>query len=209
MNFTFNEEQAKAGSQGGGGGNFDSQVARAVITDATWKTANSGAGMLELCFRTEAGADINYVNICHTKKDGTQNEVGVGHIQALMGVTGARNLTNGNNKCPELIGKSGMFAFQRRNYRKGDGSEGFGFEIKAYMSAKSGQTYAEHCAGKPAEQKEYWEGEFAKNPKGNVLEAQQGGYGGQQGGGFGGQQQGGVDAGAPQGGHDFDDSIPF
>jgi hypothetical protein len=178
--FTYNEEQAVAADSGGGEYILESCVARGFIEQAKWVEAQSGAKGLELTFESEKGQKANYLTLYYQKKDGTENEIGHQQIQSLMGVTGAQSLSQAPGKdgmiAPELTRKPVQIALERENYIKNNGDEGFRFQIKCFMSAKSGLTIAEHKAGKPAESAAYWSQRFAENPKGKAPKQQNGGY---------------------------------
>lgn len=168
--FQYNEEKAIAADAGGGEYITESCVVRGFIEQAKWVEANSGAKGLELTFESENGQKANYLTLYYQKRDGSQNEVGHQQIQSLMGVTGAQSLTQAQGKdgliAPELTRKPVQVALERENYIKGNGEEGFRFQIKCFMSARSGLTIAEHKAGKQSESAGYWAERFAKNPKG-------------------------------------------
>lgn len=200
--FTYNQEQAVAGSAGGGGEYLtESAVVKCRIDSAKWTTGSNGSqsGFLELDVTTESGQKANYLRICHAKRDGTPNEFGQGQIQSLMGVTGVKGLTSKQHgsdmACPELIGKPVSLALERENYIKGDGKPGFKFEIKAIMSSLSGKTVAEHVGNQQPETAGYWAERFKANPQGNAPKQT--------------QQAAPAQAGYSQPPADFDDDIPF
>lgn len=176
--FAYNEEQAAAADSGGGEYITESCVARGFIEHAKWVEANSGAKGLELTFESEKGQKANYLTLYYQKKDGSQNEVGHQQIQSLMGVTGVQSLSQAQGKdgliAPELTRKPVQIALERENYIKNNGGEGFRFQIKCFMSARSGLTIAEHKAGKQAESAAYWAQRFAENPKGKAPKQQNG-----------------------------------
>lgn len=206
--FQYNEQSAIDGSQGGNSDYIlESSVCRGIIVEAEWEQAqNSQAKFFKFNFEDETGRKCNFISICYQKKDGTPNQFGCDQMNALMAVTGCTSgLTDQGGKCPEIVRKQVALALERENYYKNDGSTGFKFKPKAFMSAKSWQTYAEYKDGKGPETKAYWEQRFAANPNGNELPAQgapsqQSSYAG--------------DAGHPNtpGNYpddDFDQSIPF
>lgn len=171
MNFQYDESAAVA-ADSGGKYLTESAVVRCRIETAKWiHSQSSNAEALELNVTTEAGQQVNFLTIWHKKADGSANDIGHKQINALMGVTGVRNLSQslrGNDRiCPELHSKPVMLALERENYMKGDGTDGFKFNIKAFMSPQSGKTVAEHVNGEPAKSVEYWRERFAKNPTGN------------------------------------------
>ncbi|WP_062359515.1 single stranded DNA-binding domain-containing protein [Vreelandella aquamarina] len=208
--FQYNEEKAVAADSGGGEYITESCVVRGFIEQAKWMEANSGAKGLELTFESENGQKANYLTLYYQKRDGSQNEVGHQQIQSLMGCTGVQSLTQAQGKdgliAPELTRKPVQVALERENYIKGNGEEGFRFQIKCFMSARSGLTIAEHKAGKQAESAGYWAERFAKNPKGAPPKQQA--QNSQSYGGDPRQQSDSFSYGAPVGDH-MDDEIPF
>lgn len=169
--FSYNAEQAAAADSGGGNGLSTSAVVRGWVRKARWNLSGSSqAEMLELTFETEQGQTVNYLNLVFKDKGGNPLEFGEQRIQALMGCTGVQSISRqqvGNETlAPELKDKPVALALERRNTIKSDGSETWGHDIKAIMSAKSWITIGEHQAGKQAETKAYWESEFAKMPQG-------------------------------------------
>lgn len=202
--FNYNAEQAAAADSGGGDYITESCVVRGFIEQAKWVEAQTGAKGIELTFESETGQKANYLTLYHQKRDGSQNEVGHQQIQSMMGVTGAQSLSQQPGKdgliAPELTRKPVRLALERENYIKNNGDEGFRFQIKCFMSAKSGLTIAEYQAGKQAESAEYWASRFAENPKGKPAKQQQPAP----------QYQAPPMQSAPAGqSDDFDDSIPF
>lgn len=213
--FSYNEEQAAAADSGGGEYILESCVTRGFIEQAKWTEAQTGAKALELSFESEKGQKANYLALYYQKKDGSQNEVGHQQIQSLMGVTGVQSLSQAQGKdgliAPELTRKPVQVALERENYVKQNGDEGFRFQIKCFMSAKSGLTIAEHKAGKQAESAGYWAQRFAQNPQGKPAKQQSAG---QQGAAMYGGQPAPQDYGAypeaqPGGMMDDDSEIPF
>jgi len=171
VNFQYDESAAVA-ADSGGKYLTESAVVRCRIESAKWiHSQSSNAEALELNVTTEGGQQVNFLTLWHKKADGSNNDIGRNQINALMGVTGVRSLSQalrGNDRiCPELQGKPVMLALERENYTKGDGSEGFKFQIKAFMSPQSGKTVAEHVNGDPAKSIEYWRDRFAKYPNGS------------------------------------------
>lgn len=168
--FQYNQQQAVDGSAGGGQYITESCVVRGFIEQAKWVTARSGSLGLELTFESETGQKANYLTIYYQKADGSVNSVGRDQIQALMGVTQAQQLTQAQKGsdmiAPELTNKPVQLALERENRIKSDGNEGFGFQIKCFMSAKTGQTVAERANNGAAKSAEYWTERFKNNPHG-------------------------------------------
>lgn len=205
----FNQQQAIAGSQGGGDYVTESCVLAGRIIEGKWVNTPNGAGMFEISFEADSGKKANYLSICHRKRDGNASDVGVEQLQAMMGVLGVQGLNDHGGKCPEVAGKPIILALERQNYTKQSGPNagqpGYKFEIKAFMSAKSRQTYAEHAEGKQPESCEYWAQRFAQNPNG-VDQRQSGGHQQQQ---YAPQQGGTYSPPGADSFDDFDDEIPF
>lgn len=208
--FQYNEEQAVAADSGGGEYIVESCVVRGFIEQAKWVEAQTGAKGLELSFESEKGQKANYLTLYYQKKDGSSNEVGHQQIQSLMGVAGVQNLSQAQGKdgmiAPELTRKPVQVALERENYIKSSGDEGFRFQVKCFMSAKSGLTIAEHKEGKSADSASYWAQRFAQNPQGKPPKQRSA----HRPAASGGQAQGGsYGAPAPGAAVDFDDTIPF
>lgn len=175
--FTYNQDAAVAASSAG---KYitESCVARGFIVSAKWTTGqNSSAEFLELTFESDQGQTANYLSICYRKKDGAPNEIGVGQIQNLMGVTGVRSLSrqqSGNDIiAPELSRKALQIALERENGTKLDGTAKFSFAVRGTFSANSGKTVAEHVNNEPAKSIEYWRTRLAENPHGKPVAAPQ------------------------------------
>ncbi|TFH85228.1 hypothetical protein EQG41_18105 [Billgrantia azerbaijanica] len=184
--FTYNEEQAAAADGGSSEYLLESAVVRGTITAARWTLAqNSAAEFLQIDFETERGQKANYINFIFKDKEGKPLQFGEERIQALMGCTGVQSLSRVQKgqevTCPELVGRKVALALEVRYFAKANSDKpGFGFDVKAIMSAKSGITIGEHREGKGPESKEYWAGQFAANPHGNkaAIEAKMSGNGG-------------------------------
>lgn len=210
--FSYNEEQAVAADSGGGEYITKSCVTRGFIEQAKWVEAQSGARGLEITFESEEGQKANYLTLYYQKRDGTANEIGQQQIQSMMGCTGVKELSQAPGKdgmiAPELTRKPIQIALERENYIKNNGDEGFRFQIKCFMSARSGLTIAEHKAGRQAESAGYWAKRFAENPDGKPAKQQSPG---QQGAAMYGGHPAPQNYGAPAGGFDddMDQTIPF
>lgn len=219
--FTYNEEQAAAADGGSSEYLLESAVVRGTITAARWTLApSSQAEFLQIDFETEKGQKANYVNFIFKDKEGKPLQFGEERIQALMGCTGAQSLTRVQKgqevTCPELVGRKVALALEVRFFAKSNSDKpGFGFDVKAIMSAKSGITIGEHREGKGPESKEYWAGKFAANPHGNKaeVEAKMGGGAPQQGSQYAGgpndYSNSYVPPQSPGGMMDDDSEIPF
>lgn len=213
--FTYNEDQAAAADGGSSEYLLESAVVRGTITAARWTLAqNSQAEFLQFDFETEHGKKANYINLIFKDKEGKPLQFGEERIQALMGCTGAQSLSRVQKgqevTCPELAGRKVALALEVRYFPKPNADKpGFGFDVKAIMSAKSGITIGEHRAGKGPESKEYWAGQFATNPHGNLAAVQAKMNGGQAPQHGSGHQSPAAQMPPPQAPDDFDDEIPF
>lgn len=173
--FTYNQDVAVAASSAG---KYitESCVSRGFIMSAKWTTGqNSSAEFLELTFESEQGQTANYISINYRKKDGKPNEIGVGQIQNLMGVTGVKSLSrqqSGNDIiAPELTRKAVTLALERENGVKLDGTAKFSLAFRGAFSANSGKTVAEHINNEQAKSIEYWRARLAENPQGKPVSA--------------------------------------
>lgn len=151
--FTYNHEQAlKAGQS-----SFINETGAYVgkITLAKWTQSQSGAKALELSFEDENGAKADYLSIYYINKQGEPLSYGHNMIQAIMGCTGAKQLTqsayNEGFIAPELTNKRIGLMLQKVLRLKQDGSETHSFQIICPFSANSRKTLAEHAENKPAE----------------------------------------------------------
>ncbi|MDX1466100.1 MAG: hypothetical protein R3215_10410 [Halomonas sp.] len=213
--FTYNEDQAAAADGGGSEYLLESAVVRGTITAARWTLApNSQAEFLQIDFETEKGQKANYINFIFKDKEGKPLQFGEERIQALMGCTGAQSLSRVQKgqevTCPELVGRKVALALEVRYFPKTNSDRpGFGFDVKAIMSAHSGITIGEHRDGKGPESKEYWVGQFTTNRHGNYAEVIAKMNGGQAPQSGGGSQPPAGQMPPPNQGDDFDDEIPF
>ena len=103
------------------------------IINARMVSANTGSEGVELSCETQDGLKANFLTLYYRKSDGTPIKSGTNALNALMFLTRAQSLSMKNNGqdmiVPELIGKEVGLCLQKRLYTKGDGSDGFSFEI--------------------------------------------------------------------------------
>lgn len=151
--FTYNHQQAlKAGQS-----SFINETGAYTgkITLAKWTQSQSGAKALELSFEDENGAKADYLSIYYTNKNGEILNYGNNMIQAIMGCTGATQLTatsyNNSTIAPELTDERIGLMLQKVLRLKQDGSETHSFQIICPFSATSRKTLAEHAENRPAE----------------------------------------------------------
>lgn len=154
--FAYNQELAMKGGQS----LFISETGAYVgkISQAKWSTTKNGAKSLEISFETDDGMKSDYLSVFYFGKNG---DIASGHnmIQAIMGCTGAKNLTAVNQGqdviAPELIGKRVGLMLQKVLYTKQDGQDGYRFQILCPFSAASRKTVSEHLHNQPAERIDY------------------------------------------------------
>lgn len=89
--FQLNPQAARDGS--GSAGAFIQQTGAYIgtIVAATQYKAPSGAEMMNISFQANSGEKAPYLSICYKKKDGSDNEIGVNQINALMACMKVRN----------------------------------------------------------------------------------------------------------------------
>lgn len=128
------------------------------ITAAVYgASANKGTKFIELTFESNEGTEFNYLTLYYAKQDGTEVKGGASMINAIMGITKTRQLTEQKLQgvdgtiAPELIGKPIGLILQKVLYTKGDGSEGYKFEIRLPFSPQTRQTLKELVENKPAQ----------------------------------------------------------
>lgn len=153
MFMTFEKESAlKAG-----GGDFITETGCYVgRIQAKAITANSGALGVEFSIKTDEGLSGNFIKIYFQKADGTRINGGFNLLQGLMGILKIRELAtpgpdqNGDHFLKEFHDQRVCFALQKRLYTKNDGSDGFGFELRAVAEADSLKTFRELSSGAEA-----------------------------------------------------------
>lgn len=146
--FTYNEEQAVKGGQS----NFISETGAYIgkITAAKYTKSQGGAQAIEFSIETDDGQQGNYLSIYYKGKDNNELPSGVNMIQAIMGVTGVKELTvqrQGNDDiAPELANKRVGLFLQKELITKNDGSESYRLQIICPFSPVSQKTLAEHLS---------------------------------------------------------------
>lgn len=151
--FQYNQEQAVTSGEGSYISQSGAYTGR--ITYAKWTKTQNGAKGLELSFETDEGIKANYITIFHTKTDGSPNQYGQAHINAIMGILGLQNLTaaqRGNDYiCPELADKPIGLVLQKVLRSKQDGSDTYKFEIIVPFHPQTRQTLKEKANQATAE----------------------------------------------------------
>ncbi|MDG6880980.1 Uncharacterised protein [Phocoenobacter uteri] len=204
IQFTYNQEQAvKAGNS-----NFISETGayKCTILEAKYTKSTSGALALEFSVETDDEMKGNYISVFYQAKNGETLQGGHNMIQAIMGCTRVKQLSrvlkDGKDIAPELTGKKVGLFLQKRLYTKGDGSDGYQFQIVCPFGYETGKTLAEYIENRPAERIDYLiahtadkddRNRQAPQPQQNPYQAQNEFYG----------QPSSANSG------NFDDSIPF
>lgn len=159
MSFVWNTEAAsmakKAGSTGGISetGAYEGVIASAIYT---FGKDGSQSQALELSLDSN-GAKANYLRINFIGKDGQQT-FGMGLISAILWAAQVKNAqpeqiqtTEGTEwHCPALEGKKVGLFLQKVLYTKGDGSDGYKFEVRHVFQPGTRRTYAEYSENEPA-----------------------------------------------------------
>lgn len=152
--FTYNEEAALTAGQGG----FINESGAYVltITEAALKQSEKGARFIEFSGEADDGKKVQYLSVCTTKNDGTENKFGANVIHAMMGCSGVRQLTQHMQSvnsfvAPEFHGKKIGLVLQKVLTTKRDGSDSYQMEIRLPFIAQTGQTLKEKAEGKQPE----------------------------------------------------------
>lgn len=242
--FTFNEQAAEAAKNAGTGTGISTTGAYdCVINSAVLEFGKDGSQSQTLMISVEShGQKANYVRINFIGREG-QQIFGYGLIMAMLWAAGVRNAQPQQRHTengvewyfPDLEGKQCGLVLQKVLTTKGDGSDGFKFEVRHVYQIASRKTYKEFSEQKPAQEIATLVEHLTdrdERAKGGPMN-DRGGYGnrdprvgdnsswrGQQNGG--GQSRGWVDPdavptsrlqqanrAAQPGPEDFDDGIPF
>lgn len=152
--FTYNPEAALTAGQGG----FINESGAYVITigEASLTASSKGAKAIEFSGESEDGRKVQYLSVYVTKRDGSENTMGVNMVHAIMGCAGVKQATNqmksaGHYVAPEFAGKKVGLVLQKVLRSKGDGSDTYSLEIRMPFIAQTRQTLLEKSEGKPAE----------------------------------------------------------
>lgn len=155
---TFDQEAAR--KSGGSEYIQDGGAYVVKITSAKMVSARSGSEGVELSCETKEGLKANYLTLYYSKSDGTPIKSGTNALNALMFLTRSTSLSMQNNGSemivPELIGKEVGLCLQKRLYTKGDGSDGFSFEIVMPFGPSQMATVKEITDKKPASAVSAW-----------------------------------------------------
>ncbi|STZ77379.1 hypothetical protein [Bergeriella denitrificans] len=156
MSIMFQYDQTAAVTAGESSYINQSGAYTGKITAAKWtRGQHTQSQALELSFESADGQKANYISIYHTKADGSPNQYGIAHINAIMGLLNLQNLTTApqgsDHICPELVGKSIGLILQKVLTTKTDGSDSYKFELVLAFSTRSRLTLKEHLEGGPAE----------------------------------------------------------
>lgn len=193
--FQYNQDSAmKAGGTAKEGGAYLGNIVTAI-----YKRANTGSAGLELSFKSDDGAEFNYLTLWFQKPDGTEIKGGASMINAILGIAGLQGISdkqdgvddNGQAKfvAPELLGKRIGLVLQKVWYTKNDGQDGYKFEIRLPFDAQTRQTLKEKVEqSQPAMVDRILSTLSDKDERKGVTQSQSQGFGGQS-GGFGQQSQ--------------------
>lgn len=151
--FIYNQEQAiKAGAE-----QFLSETGAYIcnILSAEYFQSQSGALSLVFSIETEEGLKGNYISVYYQGKEGQELQSGHNMIQAIMGCTNVKSLTqsftNGKAYAPELANKKVGLFLQKVLRTKNDGSDTYSFQIICPFNPNSRKTLLEQIENKPAE----------------------------------------------------------
>ena len=130
-----------------------------TITSAVCVQAKTKTHGIEFEVVTDGGQKARYLNVYYMKADKSLIAGGQSMLNALMGLTGATQLSYAQanrdgeavNYIPELEGKKIGLFLQKKLYTKGDQSEGYSFEIKVPFNPVDGKTLREALDNKPAQ----------------------------------------------------------
>ena len=151
MNFTYNEQSALQAGMGGLLTETGAYIC--TILNATWE-ANNGKTLM-LSVETDTGLTNKYIRIKYQKNDGEINPYGVNTINAIMGCTGVKELTQvqegGALIAPQLTNKQVGLFLRKCWYTGQQGDDRFSIEVVCPFSPKSRKTLLEHKENKPAE----------------------------------------------------------
>ena len=139
-----------------GGGNFISEGGAYIctITEAKYVEAKTKTSGLEFSFESSDGQKINFINVYYAKQNGEKVTGGVSILNAMMGLCGISQMTSSQNIngfiCPELTGKKIGVFLQKTIYSKGDGSDGYKFDIRVPYDINTGKTLREKVSNDSA-----------------------------------------------------------
>jgi hypothetical protein len=154
---TFNKEQAVKGGVSAG---ISETGAYIGTLEAHSFTKASNAAGIEFTLNSPDGK-AQFLSLYHTKKDGTANPMGANMIQAIMGIlqikqitgvdTGKKDYSGGTVlTIPEFEDREIGLVLQKELTTKGDGSDGYSFDIKMAFHHGTRKTLLELMENKPA-----------------------------------------------------------
>ncbi|OIV46818.1 DUF669 domain-containing protein [Sodalis sp. TME1] len=151
--FTYDESAAISAGQS----NFIKESGAYVITIDEAKVVKSpnGATFIEFSGESTDGQLIQYLSVCINKKDGSANTYGVNMIQAIMGCTEVKSisekmLSTSQTIVPELAGKRVGLLLQKILRTKQDGGDTYNFEIRIPFYSDTKQTIKERLESQDA-----------------------------------------------------------
>lgn len=173
--FTYNQESAaKAGGMDLNGGAY-----ACTITAANYVTANTGSLGLELSVKADSGQEFNYLTMYYQKSQqngGEPIKSGTNCINAILYFLGLPGITSQQVGqgfvAPELIGKRIGLFLQKRLYTKSDGSDGYGFDIRAPFNPDTKHTAKEAMDNSAPQTIDGWVSSYADQDDRNQNQAQ-------------------------------------
>ncbi|MEN3260101.1 DUF669 domain-containing protein [Sodalis endosymbiont of Spalangia cameroni] len=151
--FTYDESAAASAGQS----NFIKESGAYVITIEEAKVVKSqnGATFIEFSGESADGHLIQYLSVCINKKDGSPNAYGVNMIQAIMGCTEVKSisekmLSTSQTIVPEFAGKRVGLLLQKILRTKQDGGDTYNFEIRIPFYPDTKQTIKERLESEDA-----------------------------------------------------------
>ena len=178
----FNSEAAMKA----GGGDYlqEGGAYPLVITSAKYVNAKTGSRGMEFEIKTDAGQTAKFITIYFQKADGSTIGGGYSTLCGIMYFLGLQGLTmqqaGADSFAPELAGKRvGMF-LQKVLYTKGDGGEGYKFEIRAPFNPDGLHTVKEASDKSEAKTINNWSASYKDKDdrKAPQQPANTGGFGG-------------------------------
>lgn len=154
QNNTFMTYDESAGVKAGGSGLSEGGAHVCEIVSAKYKEAGTGSKGVEFSLDV-GGLKANYINLYYAKADGSPIKGGSNALQAIMGILGLQTTSmvqSGDDwVVKEFTGKKIGLFLQKRLFTKGDGNEGYGFDIRVPFDAQTRQTLREKVEAKQAQ----------------------------------------------------------
>lgn len=194
MNNIFTYNQDNATSAGAGKYITETGSYKGIIASAVYVTSSQkGTQGMEFSFESVDGQTANYLTIYYAKSNNEPLQNGINMINAIMGCAGVQAMSSASrqnnnvqeNYAPEIENKPVGLLLQKVLYTKGNGDDGFKFEIKMPFDAVTGQTVQEKVEGAQAAKVAKWAETLTDKDDRKQQAPTQNGYGGDN--DFGGQ----------------------